>query len=487
MHIVHIASEFSSLAKVGGLADVVFSLSKSEASLGHKVTVIIPLYRPLMGEVAFHPLLDFEIRENTSVYHARAYKLSQSEVEIIILDLPHPKNYFLGHSIYGDEFEYAKFVYFCKGALSFLHINYPNGFDVFHAHDWMTCAIFPLLEGEFHAYREKIKRRVVTIHNILYQGRISKQILTHLGGIPNTLLDGPLMTDPWDPLLSNLLKAGIEFSDAVSVVSPSYAKEILTPPESFGLEETLLKNRNKIKGILNGIDLDEWNLEKDPLIPFHASYKDSLVKITSIKEQNKQSLAKTFSLQIPPSTPQFCVITRLTEQKGLDLILKCIDFVVDKGCSFILLGSMIDEHWKAPFNQLKEKYLYHPKVFISYEFNEPLSHITFAASDFIVIPSIFEPCGLTQMIACRYGTIPIVRKTGGLKDTIFDIEDTSVPISQRNGLAFSSYEWSDLEKSLAKAIEIFHGDLKWTLLKNTLSSDFSWKNSTKSFLELYTS
>ncbi len=485
MHIVHISSEYSSLCKVGGLADVVFSLSKSQAALGHKVTVIIPLYRPLLDSVTYHPLIHFEVQENTSIYNATAFKILQNNVEVILLDLPHPKQYFSGRPIYGDEHEYAKFMYFTKACLSFLHIEHPSGFDVLHAHDWMTSLVFPLLQGEFHTYDEKIKKTVLTIHNLLYQGRISKQILEHLGGIPSSVLNHPFVSDPWDPQLVNLLKSGIEYADCVTVVSPSYAKEILSPPASFGLEESLGRNKDKIRGILNGIDLDEWNFEKDPLIPFHISYKDPTSKIEEIKQRCKESLAKTFSLHIPPSTPLFCVVTRLTEQKGLDLILKSLDYVVDQGGAFILLGSMIDEGWKGAFQQIKEKYIYHPKVFISYEFNEPLSHLTFASSDFIIIPSQFEPCGLTQMIACRYGTIPIVRKTGGLQDTVHDINDESIPKHQRNGFTFFPYDWAELQKNIQRALDYYHDGSRDLLLKNALDSDFSWNESTKEYIQLY--
>ncbi len=487
MHIVHISSEFSSLCKVGGLADVVYSLSKAQAQLGHKVTVILPFYRPLLDAVPQNPLLHFEVKENNNTYKGTAYKILQHKVEIILLDLPHPKHYFLNRSIYGDAHEHAKFIYFTKAALSFLCRQFSKGVDILHHHDWMTSAIYPLFQGEFQAYGEKIPKKILNIHNLLYQGRLPKNLLEKLGGIPPDIIDHLFITDPWESTLVNLLKAGIEYSDIITVVSPSYAKEIMTPPSSFGLEECLNRNQKKIVGILNGIDLDEWNFENDPHLPFHVRYKDSLERVIAVKEQCKQSFTKTFSLEIPPLTPQFCVITRLTEQKGLDLILRSIDFIVDKGGAFILLGSMIDESWKDAYHELKEKYIYHPKVFISYEFNEPLSHLAFASSDFILIPSIFEPCGLTQMIACRYGTIPIVRKTGGLQDSVFDLEDEFYPLEERNGFTFSAYDWEECQTALQRALDSYYNGTRNILTKNALSKDFSWKNSTEAYIQLYQS
>jgi ADP-glucose type glycogen/starch synthase len=279
------------------------------------------------------------------------------------------------------------------------------------------------------------------------------------------------------------LKSGLIYSDAVIAVSPTYAKEMLTKEYGCGLEKVLQKKRKKLFGILNGIDTKKFTPLKDPFIKYHYSSKDNIEKIIEKKNENKKFLQKKLKMNIS-SKPLFCSIGRLVPQKGPFLIKQSIFKTTKNGGQFILLGSSSVKKIKRNFFSLKKKLSKNRDISLNFAFDEELAHQIYAAADFIIVPSLFEPCGLTQMIALRYGTIPIVRKTGGLADTIFDVTSKN-PL--KNGFLFEKFSKKDLLSALDRAFFYFFKKpekLK-ILIENGIKEDFSIEKSAKKYEEFY--
>jgi starch synthase len=363
------------------------------------------------------------------------------EIPLLLLDPHHPANFFRRDKIYAYPDDIARFTYFSKAAMEYLK-NEP--FDVLHLHDWHTslCA----------ALAKKTLKKVLSIHNVEYQGK-------------GALLD---LNDPAfeDRGSLNLLKGGIIHSDAIVPVSPTYAKEILTPEYGFGLDGILREQRAKVHGILNGIDQKMWDPAKDR----------ALLSNYTLASHKKGKLSAKKEFAIDPKTPWVGAITRLVPQKGPKLIEAALQKTLELGGSFLLLGSSPIPELQKHFDALKEKYQGNPRVFLHYEYDETLSHKLYAALDFLIVPSLFEPCGLTQMIAMRYGTVPIVRATGGLKDSVFE---------EKNGFLFSDPTPEALGKALEKAIKTFQTAAFDKLIENGMKWDFSWQKPAKEYLQVY--
>ncbi len=444
MKIVHIASEFAPLAKVGGLSDVLLGLARATVERGHDVTVILPKYRCI--DIPCTQLADYP--PSHTLWRAR-----YENVPLILVETA--QNFFNRDNIYGEPDDIERFAYFSKLVAAYLHTQPPP--DVIHVHDWHT-ALIPLL------YQKTAS--ILTIHNLAYAGACGLPMLEKIGLKPSPALQ---CADYY-----SLLQGGLTSVDQITTVSPTYAREILTPEYGGPFCHYLNKNKQKLSGILNGIDYTYWNPESDPLLPLHFN-------LQTIKQKGrvKELIKKNLQLN-PENRILVSVIARLVSQKGPKLIEAALRKTIAEGGQFILLGALSDAETERHFLQLKEEYRHNRNVHIELTYNEELAHLTFAASDLLIVPSLFEPCGLTQMIAMRYGTVPLVRKTGGLADTVFE---------GRNGFSFGAATVEALHEALDRSFACWKWEPKrWqTLVRNGMSEDLSWQKPSEAYERLYAS
>ncbi len=492
MHIIHIASELAPVAKVGGLADVVHGLCRELNQQGHSTEILLPKYDCLRTDL----LSDLKVETpelwvpdghysfNNTIWSAR-----YDDLNVRLIETHHSQLYFNRGVIYGCPDDIDRFSYFSKAAMEYLFKTEKKP-DIIHVHDWPT-ALIPVLHKEIYSkVGFKPKKIVLTIHNMEHQGRCSPQHLTRAGLPGNDLLDPDKMQDPYSFNHVNLLKGGIEYSDQITTVSPKYEVEIQSSQGGFGLHEVLIKHRKKLTGILNGIDTTFWNPEADSYLfqnyPANRASKTTLSEIIAGKEENKNQLRTQLGLA-PSAQPVVGCITRLVPQKSPALIKHAIERTLEKGGQFVLLGSSPIPEIQNDFLALKEHYRTRRDVAIILENDERLAHWIFAGADMFVIPSLFEPCGLTQLIAMRYGTVPIVRLTGGLADTVFDVDTSTKPLGERNGFTFEFPDTGGVNWALDRALTCYkEHPKKWhSIILNGMRIDHSWKQPAKLYAALY--
>lgn len=489
MHIIHVTSELNPIAKVGGLADVVYGLSKQLIKNGHFVEIILPKYDTIdysalkKLKVEFRELWSFE---GPYQFSNTFWSAELENLKIILMEAHHPQNYFNRRTIYGCPDDNDRFIYFARTAMEYLYKSGKKP-DILHLHDWPTALMAPLYKEMYVPLGLHLSGIVLTIHNLEHQGKCAPFNLTKAGLQGEDYLTESTMQDPHNEDNINLLKGGIVYADAVTTVSPTYEKEIKTEPSGCGLNKTLNKYASKITGILNGIDEDFWNPATDPhLKKNYETHTPDMQTVLNAKEKNRNSIKMQHGLTLE-NVPLVISITRLVPQKGPELILQGLLHTLEVGGQFILLGSAPDPDTYLHFTSIKNS---HPKghnLILCFDKDEALAHHLFAAADMIIIPSLFEPCGLTQMIALRYGTVPIVRKTGGLADTIFDIDTSEHPVHERNGYTFDSPNTEGITKALDRALTCFNEDKKkWhTLMQQGMRYDFSWAHETQAYISIY--
>ncbi len=455
MRIAFCASEVVPFAKTGGLADVCGSLPPALEQLGHEIVIITPRYGSAGGP-ASSPVV--RIGQNVKVYFVEH------------------KHYFGRDGLYGDingdyRDNLERFSYLCHHTLKILK---DVGFkpDIVHCHDWHTALLPALLKTKYDKdpfYKKT--RSVLTIHNLAYQGVFPREQYSILG------VDGNLFNTQGFEFYHqvNVLKGGINFSDAITTVSPCYSKEMQTPEFGCSLDGVLRNHSGDIYGILNGLDYEAWKPQEDPFlfVPFTAGDWDN-------KLRNKAFLQESLGLNVDPKRPLFGFVARLCHQKGVDLILQAIPEIIKMGGQLALTG--IGE--RKYHRQLEECAKEHPKnVGIYLKFEERIAHQIYAGSDFFLMPSVYEPCGLGQMIALRYGSIPIVYKTGGLADTI-SLYD---PIHHTgNGFLFTEYTKPAFVKAVAEAVKVYadHKQMEF-LVSHGMRHRFTWEKSAKEYVRVY--
>jgi starch synthase len=493
MHIIHIASELAPIAKVGGLADVLLGLSRELSWKGHDVDIIIPKYDCMDTE----GIRDLAIyKDNLPSYFDKKeypntiWKGWVENLKVYFIEPRHPSHFFHRGCYYGCEDDNQRYLFFARAALDFLEQEEIRP-DIIHLHDWQTAVIAPLYKEVFSPKGYNKPKIVFTIHNIEYQGRCSPQELDLVGLSGKDFLTPDKLQDTYYKDTINLLKGAIQYADFITTVSPNYAKEVLTPIGGRGLEGILKKNQKKFEGILNGIDYSYWNPEIDRYLPAHFSFREipqnkkdrnTLDKKAFIKNSLRERL-----LLSEEHRPIIGCIARLVPQKGIDLIKHALFHALEKGGQFILLGSSPIQSITDDFQELKRRFFDHPRVHLILHHNEELAHMIYAASDMFIVPSLFEPCGLTQMIALKYGSVPIVRKTGGLADTIFDVDYSGKPFEETNGYVFDYADEKGVESALDRAIDCwFHNPDKWRkLMINGMQVDFSWNKPSDEYLKVY--
>lgn len=472
MKIVHIAAELSPPAKVGGLGDVLHGLCRALLAKKHSVEIILPKYDILdLNQVQNLEILDknFEVLFGDISYENTIWRGKVDSIPVFLIEPNYPCSFFNRKTIYGCEDDPLRFAYFSHAALDFLSKS-SSPPDIIHIHDWHTALIAPLLKN---IYSDRLNASVVlTIHNLAYQGHSGKEILDHVGlkkNVAEKLQEAP------HSKTYNLLKGGIFFADHVTTVSPNYAKELLETSLGGKLTPLLQKRKKTFSGVLNGIDFGYWDPTNDPCLPTHYSRKD----FSKGKARLKKHLRERLSLS-DEERPLVSAITRLVYQKGTDLIKAGILRTLENGGQFVLLGSALDEKTLETFQNLKKNYANSSHIHLELTFNEELSHLVFAASDLFLVPSLFEPCGLTQMIAMHYGTVPLVRKTGGLADTVFE---------GQNGFLFGPPTSEAIGEAIERALTLWREEPEtWKqLIESGMSEDFSWEKPSEAYLAIYKS
>ncbi|NCA68760.1 MAG: glycogen synthase GlgA [Sphingobacteriia bacterium] len=484
LFIVQITPELAPVAKVGGLADVVFGLTRELAIRGNHVETILPKYDNLRYDHIFdlQPVFNdlwvpwYEGSIHCSVYFGFVHGRKCFFIE------PHSQdNFFNRGSIYGFNDDLMRFAFFSRAAMEFL-LKSGKHPDVIHCHDWQT-ALVPVLLYEIYQHLGMTHPRVcLTIHNFKHQGVTGAEVLRATGlHQPERYFDGARLRDNHNANALNLLKGGIVYSNFVTTVSPRYAFETKDQGQGFGLEPTLHSHHVKYGGVINGVDYDVWNPEVDRLIPVHYG-----MDTIDGKYDNKRALRHRLMLA-DNEKPIIAFIGRLDPQKGLELVRHAIFYTLERGGQFVLLGSSPDHAIQNDFWGLKRMLNDSPDCHLEIGFDEDLSHLIYAGADMVLVPSRFEPCGLTQLIAMRYGTIPVVRAIGGLADTVFDKDHSNRPLHERNGYVFENYDQPGLESALGRAIACYahHPEHFRELMKNAMRSDYSWNRPGEDYLNIY--
>lgn len=482
MKIIHIASECAPFAKSGGLGDVVYGLSRMMQKLGHPSEVIVPNYLVSDSKIEKKLFDTFSIKLDGETFDVLVYLSLFHDITVYSIDSTHSKNLFKRQKIYGEQDDVHRFLCFNYFALSFLNRGKIPLPDVLHLHDWPTGFCSAFLKFCFPDLNSKIKAKVLTIHNLKHHGITKKDHLSYFEFPIEKIPSSYLQEDNQSYL--NIKKAAIEEANHCVVVSPTYLKEIQTPLCGEGLQDFITQRIKKFSAILNGIDTEYWNPEKD--LYLHRNFRSQALidEVIEEKYRNKHFLQKHLCLAISHE-PLFIFITRLVDQKAPHLILEAIKHIEKNNAQAVLLGSDPEPALKSEFEKLRGS----KNIYIDFRFQESLSHLCYAAADAIVVPSIFEPCGLTQMIAMRYGTIPIVRKTGGLSDTVFDVEHSNVQKNYRNGFVFEYPTLDSMDYIINRACKYFREEKEnWNkLIKSCLSYDFSFKKAASEYLKIYSS
>lgn len=493
MKIIHLSSELAPIAKVGGLADVVFSLAKAIASHGEEVEIILPKY----DCIDYSSLKNLRIEMRDLVSYEGYNKIDNTvwtaelnNLKIYLIEAHHPALYFNRGSIYGCSDDLSRFLYFSRTAMEFL-LKTNKQPQVLHLHDWPTAIAAVLQRDMYSALGLKNIRVVLTIHNMLHQGKCSPNYLSQIGLLGESYLKQEKMQDPLLPHYVNILKGGMLYADVVTTVSPTYRKEIMTVEGGCGLHKEAQDISNKLFGILNGIDQEVWNPSSDCYLIERYDTKQcdtqkEIEQINQARQKNRRFLQKHLVLE-ENNAPLVACISRLVPQKGPELIKECLFRTIELGGQFVLLGSHASEEIKKKFIDLREKFRGNQNVAIWLDQDETLAHLLYASADILVIPSIFEPCGLTQMIALRYGCTPVVRSAGGLVDTIIDVDSTKGLPSERNGFTFEFPDAIGVRWALDRAIQcLTQNRLRWEdIQRRGLKADFSWKRSALEYLDIY--
>ena len=484
LYVVHITPELAPVAKVGGLADVVFGLSGEIERRGNHVEIILPKYASMRYDhiwgltEAYH---DLWVPWYGGTVHCTVFFGFVHGRRCFFIEPHSPDNYFNRHAVYGFHDDVLRFAFFSRAAMEFLWKSGKHP-DIVHCHDWQT-ALVPVYLYEIYQHLGMTHPRVCfTIHNFKHQGLVGDHVLNASGlHRPEHYYQGDRLGDNHNPRALNLMKGGVVYSNFVTTVSPTHAAEAKDHGQGFGLESSLHSHHLKYGGVLNGLDYDAWSPDSDPHIPFHFSAES-----VDGKYDNKQALRHRLFLA-DSDKPIAAFVGRLDPQKGLELVRHALFYTLQQGGQFVLLGSSPDEGINRHFWGLKHQLNDSPDCHLEIAYDEELAHLIYAGADMMVVPSRYEPCGLTQMIAMRYGTVPIVREVGGLADTVFDKDYTGRPLHERNGYVFRDYDNAGLESALGRAISCYYDYPEHfrELILNAMRSDYSWKNPGRDYLNIY--
>jgi starch synthase len=484
MYIVQIASECAPVIKAGGLGDVVYGLSRELETRGHCVELILPKYDCMRYDHIWglhDAYRDLWVPWYGGTIHCSVY-CGWVHGRLCFFIEPHSRDDFFNRGCYyGCHDDTMRFAFFSKAALEFLQQSNKRP-DVIHCHDWQT-GLVPVMLFENYKYEMGLQRVCYTIHNFKHQGFAGNEVLWATGLNNEAYYFQPdRLQDNFNPFALNLMKGGIVYANAVTTVSPHHAWEARHTDVGSGLGHTLHMHQDKFTGILNGIDLDFWSPEVDRYIPYHYT-KDDLEG----KAKNKKALRDRLLLQ-DVDKPIIAYIGRLDAQKGVHLVHHAIYHAINNGAQFVLLGSATEAGINAHFQHEKRFLNDNPDVHLELGFNEELSHLIYAGADMILVPSNYEPCGLTQMIGLNYGTVPIVRGVGGLVNTVFDRDyDANHLPETRNGYVFYESDYQALESTMNRALGLWcdYPNEFRQLVKQGMEYDYSWNHPGKDYIEIY--
>lgn len=474
MNVLFVAAEGVPFSKTGGLADVIGALPKELKKQNVDVRVVLPKYgdTPEMYKQQMKLIYRFSVHLGWRNQYCGVLELEYQGVKFYFID---NEAYFKRPGTYGFFDDGERYAFLNRAVLECLP---AIGFrpDLIHCHDWHTGMIPVMLTQYRNQEFYKNIKTVFTIHNLQYQGVFSKSILGDMLGIgwEHFNSDGIEFHDQ-----VSFMKGGLNYSDALTTVSPTYAQEIQTAHYGADLEGVIHRRQSFLSGILNGIDYEEWNPQTDPLLLENYTWRSF-----KRKERNKQKLQAELNLPICASTPMMGMVSRLVRQKGLDLLAHIMEDLVQLNIQLVVLGTG-EEEYEAMIRHFAWKYP--EKVSANIRFNNELAHKIYAASDVFLMPSLFEPCGLGQLIALRYGAIPIVRETGGLKDTV---EPYNEETGAGNGFSFANYNAHDMLYTIRRAVELYEQGEEgpWeSLVKGAMKADYSWEQSARRYKELYES
>lgn len=470
-----VSSEVVPFAKTGGLADVMGSLPKALSQIGCDARVIMPMYQQIKKKYA--KSMNFlgwkMIKMGWRSLYAGLYSFENDGIIHYFIDNEY---YFHFEQLYVEYvFDIERFCFFQRAVLEFTgeFINFLP--DIIHGNDWQ-CGMIPLLLDVHYRPQGKFLnvKTVFTVHNLKYQGIHGTETIKDLLDLPDRFLTEELSLKDG---AVNFMKAGIVYSNSVTTVSPSYSYEIMTDFYGEGLNQTLGRYAYKVSGILNGINYDEFNPATDKLIPMQYSVEN----FAEGKAYCKEALQKQLKLEVNPEVPLCVMISRLVDQKGLDLLLRVIDEMLYDGMQIVVLGTGNSYYERALADTAKRS---HDKMSACIYYDNQLAHLLYAAADIFLMPSLFEPCGLSQMISMVYGTIPIVRETGGLKDTVKAYNEYT---GEGNGFSFANINAHEFLFVTKYACDLFrHYKSVWNeLIKTGMNRDFSWKKSAEEYMGLY--
>jgi len=467
LRIAILSSEAVPFAKTGGLADVSAALTKALHAEGADSFLIMPLYDQIDRALISGQFIDdLEVEWRGKHPRIAVWQSDVLNAPTYLIDAPH---YFARGKIYGDAEDFERFAFLCRAAIALLK-RLGDAPDVLHCNDWPTG--FASVEMRARRRHDEFFANtgvLFSIHNLAYQGAFKPSDLWWLGFSDyanDFMLQG----------VASALKAGILAADAVSTVSPRYAREIQTPAQGNGLDWLMRARRDRLAGIVNGVDYEVWNPETDPHIAAHFSAAD-----VSGKRECKLDLLRRFGLPQEPERPIIAIISRLVSQKGYDLIREAARGILDTGAVFIALGAG-EREYEDFLQSWHDRAPHRVGIYKGYA-GEPLAHQIEAGADMFLMPSLYEPCGLNQMYSMRYGTVPIVRATGGLDDTV---ESFDVSTGKGNGFKFGPYSASALLEKIREAIYFYTQPGIWTQIQsNGMKTDNSWSAAAKKYLQLY--
>jgi starch synthase len=484
VYVVMVAPECAPAAKAGGLGDVVAGLSRELELRGNAVEIILPKYASMQYsdiwdlQPSYHDLMvpwyGGAVRCTVWFGYANGRKCFFIE--------PHAAaDYFGRDRLYGYADDPERFAFFSKAALEFM-LRANKRPDIIHCHDWQT-GLVPVLLYEQYSQVMPDQRVCYTIHNFRHQGTSDEQVLWATGlGVPDYFLDADRLGDDFRYRGLNPMKGGILYSNFVTTVSPNHAGEALFDGGASGLGRTLKERQDKFHGVLNGVDYDAWNPQTDPYLPAHYS-----IDHIEGKRENKKMLRDRFWLR-DSTGPIVAYVGRLDEQKGMHLVHHALFYTLAHRGQFVLIG---DAHHHDGINghfwRLKEHLNDNPDCHLEIGYREDLAHLIYAGADLLVAPSMFEPCGLAPMVAMRYGTVPVVRATGGLNDTVFDYDNSGRPAAERNGFVFHHTDNRAIEYGLGRALWLWSVRPREfrQLAVTCLAADYSWTRPGQDYLDIY--
>ncbi len=482
MKIAEVSSEIIPYAKTGGLADVVGTLPLYFEKAGHEISIFMPFYKSVRKSGIDIKLSDitFDIPLGDIEHTVTLWKhIHNGSKNITIYFIQHDE-YYDRDALYGTESgDYLdnaeRFIFFSKAVIEAIK-RLGLSIDIIHCHDWQAALIPVYLKTLFaHDGKYSSIKTVLTIHNLAYQGMFRQEEMK-LTGLDMSLFNWKNL-EHWGEV--NFLKGGIVFADILTTVSKKYAEEIRTVEFGCGLEDTIKEYENKLYGIINGVDYSEWSPEIDNLIPHKYSVDD-----ISGKALCKKHLQK--NLKLPQTeVPLIGIISRLAEQKGVDLLIVIMEDLMERDLQLVILG-IGDEKYHQMLQEAVPKY--NSKLSVNIMFDNKLAHEIEAGADIFLMPSKYEPCGLNQMYSLRYGTIPVVRETGGLADTIIDANEENLKNGTATGFTMKGYFAAELLFAIDRALEMYKSRTQWrSLIRNAMKQDWSWEQSANQYEELFES